>query len=87
VKNHGLKKEFSADRRGALTDIIRYYTREAGVRNLEREIAKLARKAVTEIVKKAEVETVEVTPEKLEDFWACRASATAWPSRRIRSAS
>lgn len=54
-----------------LTDIIRYYTREAGVRNLKRELAKLARKAVTKLVKK-EVETVEVTPELLDDYLGVR---------------
>ena len=67
VKNHGLKaKEFELEDE-ALTEIIRTYTREAGVRNLEREIAKLARKAVTKIIKK-EDETVTVTADKLEDF-------------------
>ncbi|WP_420023658.1 endopeptidase La [Cereibacter azotoformans] len=67
IENHGLKKgEFSVTD-AALTEIIRTYTREAGVRNLEREIAKLARKAVTEIVKGA-TKAVEVTPEKLESF-------------------
>ncbi|WP_306150919.1 endopeptidase La [Roseovarius sp. MMSF_3281] len=67
VKNHGLKKgEFDLSD-GALTDIIRHYTREAGVRNLERELAKVARKAVTKIIKK-EAETIEVTPENLGDF-------------------
>ena len=67
VKNHGLKpKEFELSDE-ALTEMIRTYTREAGVRNLEREIAKLARKAVTKIVRK-EDEKVVVTPEKLEDF-------------------
>ncbi len=67
IANHGLKKgEFKiADE--ALTEMIRTYTREAGVRNLEREIAKLARKAVTEIVKK-KGKAVEVTPEKLEEY-------------------
>ena len=47
--------------------MIRTYTREAGVRNLEREIAKLARKAVTKIVRKAE-DRVEITPEALEEY-------------------
>jgi ATP-dependent Lon protease len=52
VKNHGLKaKEFELTDE-ALTDVVRYYTREAGVRNLEREIAKVARKALTKIIKK-----------------------------------
>jgi ATP-dependent Lon protease len=67
LKGHGLKKgEFSLTD-AALTQVIRTYTREAGVRNLEREIAKLARKAVTEIVR-GRTDTVEATPEKLEDF-------------------
>ncbi|WP_281982385.1 endopeptidase La [Thalassorhabdomicrobium marinisediminis] len=67
MKNHGLKaSEFTLDD-SALTAIIRYYTREAGVRNLEREIAKVARKAVTKIVKK-EAETVVVTEDNIEDF-------------------
>jgi ATP-dependent Lon protease len=48
-------------------EVIRSYTREAGVRNLEREIAKLARKAVTEIVKKT-AKSVQVTPETLESY-------------------
>ncbi|KUP92259.1 endopeptidase La [Tritonibacter horizontis] len=67
VKNHGLKaKEFELSDE-ALTEIIRTYTREAGVRNLEREIAKVARKALTSIVKK-QAETVSVTPDNLDDF-------------------
>ena len=67
IAGHALKKgEFSITDE-ALTEIIRTYTREAGVRNLEREIAKLARKAVTEIVKKT-TKSVTVTPEKLEGY-------------------
>ncbi|WP_122075049.1 endopeptidase La [Pseudophaeobacter sp. EL27] len=67
VKNHGLKaKEFEMSD-DALKDIIRVYTREAGVRNLEREIAKVARKSLTKIVKK-EAESVSVTSENLDEF-------------------
>ena len=67
VKNHGLRKgEFELTDE-ALQEIIRTYTREAGVRNLERELAKLTRKAVTKIIKR-EDEKVTVTPENLEDF-------------------
>ena len=67
VKNHGLKAgEFSLDPE-ALQEIIRTYTREAGVRSLEREIGKLARKAVTMIVKK-EADTVAVTLDNLDDY-------------------
>jgi ATP-dependent Lon protease len=67
LKNHGLKaKEFEISD-DALTAVIQTYTREAGVRNLEREIAKVARKAVTKIVKK-ESEAVSVTPDNIDDF-------------------
>ncbi|MFW2587275.1 endopeptidase La [Sagittula sp. SSi028] len=71
VKNHGLKKgEFEVSDE-ALTDVVRYYTREAGVRNLEREIAKIARKAVTKIVKK-ETNEVSVNSDNLNDFLGVR---------------
>ncbi|OLS52825.1 endopeptidase La [Rhodovulum sulfidophilum] len=67
VKNHGLKsKEFELTPE-ALTEIVRRYTREAGVRNLEREIAKLGRKAVTKLIKK-ETDKVTITPDALEDY-------------------
>jgi ATP-dependent Lon protease len=67
MKNHGLKpKEFSISN-DALLLMVRVYTREAGVRNLERELAKVARKAVTKIVKK-EAEVIAVTADNLDDF-------------------
>ncbi len=69
VKAHGLKKGEFTLTDGALSDIVRYYTREAGVRNLEREIAKTARKAVTEIIKaKGVVKSVTVDEAKLGDY-------------------
>ncbi|MCA3387512.1 MAG: endopeptidase La [Roseomonas sp.] len=55
----------------AIRDLIRYYTREAGVRNLEREIAGLARKAVKEIVSK-KAKKVAITPKNLEKFAGVR---------------
>ena len=67
IKAHGLKKGEFVLTDAALMEVIRTYTREAGVRSLEREIAKLARKAVTEIVK-GKVKSVTVTPENLEEF-------------------
>ncbi len=71
IKANGLRKgEFSVTDE-ALTHVIRYYTREAGVRSLEREIAKLARKAVTEILK-GKVKNVEVTSEKAEEYLGVR---------------
>ncbi|MEL6767270.1 MAG: endopeptidase La, partial [Pseudomonadota bacterium] len=67
VKDHGLRKgEFEIGDE-ALTEVIRRYTREAGVRNLERELAKLCRKSLTQIVKGDE-KTVVVTTERLEEL-------------------
>ncbi len=67
MKNHGLRpKEFVVED-SALTAMVRVYTREAGVRNLEREIARVARKAVTKIVRK-ETQKVVVTDENINDF-------------------
>ena len=67
ILGHALKKGEFKITDAALTEVIRSYTREAGVRNLEREIAKLARKAVTEIVKKT-AKVVEITTENLESY-------------------
>ncbi|WP_421990797.1 endopeptidase La [Qipengyuania sp.] len=71
VKEHGLKKgEFELTEEG-LRDLIRYYTREAGVRTLERELARLARKSLRKILEN-EVESVTITPENLSDFAGVR---------------
>ena len=67
VKNHGLKNKELEINDDALEEIIRRYTREAGVRNLEREIAKLARKAVTKIVKK-EKESIVIDAQNVNDY-------------------
>ena len=67
VEANGLRKGEFAVSDAALTHVIRYYTREAGVRNLEREIAKLARKAVTDILKK-KTKAVSVDEAKVEEY-------------------
>ncbi|OYU72131.1 MAG: endopeptidase La, partial [Alphaproteobacteria bacterium PA3] len=71
IEAHGLKKGEFALEEEALRDLIRYYTREAGVRTLEREIAKLCRKALRQILEKKTV-SVTVTPENLGDFSGVR---------------
>lgn len=69
IKGHGLKKGEFEITDGAISDVIRYYTREAGVRSLERDIAKLARKAVTEIIKsKGAVKHVLVDEAKVAEY-------------------
>src|SRR6202163_4616676 len=71
MKSHGLKKEEWSITDTALRDLIRYYTREAGVRNLERELANLARKAVKAIVSGKAV-TIEVTAENVGEYAGVR---------------
>jgi ATP-dependent Lon protease len=71
VEAHGLKKgEFELTEPG-LRDLIRYYTREAGVRTLEREIARLARKSLRQILE-GKAKAVSVTPENLADYAGVR---------------
>jgi ATP-dependent Lon protease len=71
IKSHGLKDHEWSITDGALRDLIRYYTREAGVRNLERELANLARKAVKAIVSGKAV-SIEVTIENLGEYAGVR---------------
>jgi len=71
IKAHGLRKgEFALTTEG-LRDLVRYYTREAGVRTLEREIAKLARKSLRRILE-GQDKSVVVTPENLGDYAGVR---------------
>jgi len=67
VVDHGLKKGELKIKTEAVRDIIRYYTREAGVRSLERDLARLARKAVTKIVA-GESKKITVSSKNIEDF-------------------
>ena len=71
LKEHGLKKSEWSVSDDALRDIIRYYTREAGVRNLEREIAALTRKSVKHIMMKGK-ETVAINRKNLGKFLGVR---------------
>jgi ATP-dependent Lon protease len=75
IEQNGLKEGEWELTEEALRDLIRYYTREAGVRNLEREIASLSRKAIKEILlrdKKEKKASVTVTPENLADYAGVR---------------
>jgi ATP-dependent Lon protease len=71
IKDNGLKKTEWSISDDALRDLIRYYTREAGVRNLERELAKLARKATKRILLE-NLKTVRVTPRTLGKYAGIR---------------
>ena len=68
MENNGLKPNELSIKENTLRDIVRYYTREAGVRNLEREIAKICRKVVKEILLKQPKGTITVTPKRLDEY-------------------
>jgi ATP-dependent Lon protease len=67
IKEHGLKEDEFSVTEDALRDIVRYYTREAGVRSLKREVARLARKTLKKIVSK-EATSVAVTSDNIGDL-------------------
>ncbi|HLO77759.1 MAG TPA: endopeptidase La, partial [Magnetospirillum sp.] len=71
IKAAGLAKEEISIADDAIRDLCRYYTREAGVRNLERELANLARKATTEIVSKGKKKVV-INAKSLEKYAGIR---------------
>ena len=68
MKNNGLKKGELSITETALRNLIRFYTREAGVRNAEREIAKICRKVVRHKVSRKSAANVRVTPKNLEKY-------------------
>ena len=78
IKANGLELNELKVAEGALRDIVRYYTRESGVRNLEREISKICRKVVKEVAlagpktKKAKVAPINVTSKNVEKFLGVR---------------
>jgi ATP-dependent Lon protease len=68
LRNNGLKPEELSIGENILTDIVRHYTREAGVRNLEREISKICRKVVKNLLLKPSATKVDVTSKNLDDY-------------------
>jgi len=68
IEENGLTAKQIQFRHKAILNIIRGYTREAGVRNLEREIAKICRKVATQLVKKTNLNKVVVTPNRVEKY-------------------
>ncbi len=67
-KQNGLNTDEINVSDGALHDIIRYYTREAGVRNLERDIAQICRKVVKDLLTHPRTKTIEITHKNIEKF-------------------
>jgi ATP-dependent Lon protease len=72
ITNNGLKEDEISVSESAIRDIIRYYTREAGVRSLEREVSKIARKVVKMLLLKKQEKKVTVTSKNLDKFLGVR---------------
>jgi ATP-dependent Lon protease len=72
LKENGLKDKELSISKGAVLDIIQHYTREAGVRNLEREISKICRKVVKMLLLKPRDASVRVTPKSMEKYLGVR---------------
>jgi len=72
ITNNGLKDTEITIAEDAIRDMIRYYTREAGVRNLEREVSKACRKVVKEILLDDKLKTIEVNSENLDKYLGVR---------------
>jgi len=72
MKNNGVKDEELALQESAIRDIVRYYTREAGVRSLERDLSKICRKVVKGLQLKKMTPQVVVTADNLDDFLGVR---------------
>jgi ATP-dependent Lon protease len=72
MKNNGVKDEELLVEEGAIRDMVRYYTREAGVRSLERELSKVCRKVVKALLLKQMQPQVRVTADNLHDFLGVR---------------
>lgn len=71
-KNNGIKSDELVFNKEPISDLVRYYTREAGVRGLEREIAKICRKVVKDNSLKSEAQNVNLNSEVLEDYSGVR---------------
>ncbi len=72
IKNNGLKEAEISVAESAIRDIIRYYTREAGVRSLDREISKICRKVVKMLLLKKQDKKIAVTTRNLDKFLGVR---------------
>jgi ATP-dependent Lon protease len=72
MKENGLKEDELKISAGAVRDIIRHYTRESGVRNLEREISKICRKVVKSLLLKPRKSAVKITPRSLDKYLGVR---------------
>ncbi len=85
IKDHGLKAEQLHIDETALVEIIRYYTREAGVRSLSREIAKLCRKVARKVVQSKDKSAIHIGAKDIEEYLGGAGIYSVLPRSRIRS--
>jgi len=71
-KNNGIKEKELSITKNSIKDLIRYFTREAGVRSLEREIAKICRKVVKKNADSKKAKNISIKPSNLEDYCGVR---------------
>lgn len=86
IKNNGLKEDEISVAESAIRDIIRYYTREAGVRSLEREISKICRKVVKMLLLKKQDRKVTVSTKNLDKFLGVRQFDFGVAEKKTKSA-
>ena len=72
LKRHGLNRRMLSIKDDALCEIIDFYTREAGVRNLERKIAELSRKAARKFVENKSLKTLKITADSVSEYLGAR---------------
>ena len=82
--NNGLKKSELSITERAIKDIVQFYTREAGVRKLEQEIAKICRKAVKIITGLKKPKKLTVSNKNISDFLGVKAYDIGWQQRKIK---
>jgi len=82
MKSNGVKRDELSVAESAIRDIVRYYTREAGVRNLERDISKICRKTVKDLLTKGGKRRVTVTARSLDKFLGVRRFAYGIAEKR-----
>jgi ATP-dependent Lon protease len=84
LKAHGLKRSELNIAQSAVKSIIQFYTREAGVRRLEQEIAKICRKSVKQLLTKRKLTKISVTAKNVNDFLGVKFMTSDWPRKKVR---
>ena len=84
IEGNGLTDKNIVFEDGAIQAIIQRYTREAGVRSLEREVNSICRKVARKVVVEGAATSEAISPDKVTEYWACRATGRRSPRSRTR---